>query len=214
MNPLLNQTTSQLIDIPVSNMKAMILKRLKQATSERHTALEGQLPLLDPCLSREDYHQLLGRFFGYYAPLETRLLALPWRNEIGFDYTDRHKTPRLEQDLIALGETPETLARLPRCQDLPEVASLSNLLGCLYIIEGATLGGQIITRHLQIHLGLTPETGAAFFNGYGAQTGAQWQTFCTMLTDLAERTGCDEEEIIATANRTFETLEQWLFPKL
>ena len=29
-------------------MKAMILKRLKQATSERHAALEGQLPLLDP----------------------------------------------------------------------------------------------------------------------------------------------------------------------
>jgi heme oxygenase (biliverdin-IX-beta and delta-forming) len=194
-------------------MKAMILKRLKQATSERHAALEDQLPLLDSRLSRENYRQLLGRFFGYYAPLEIRLLALPWRDETGFDYTDRHKTARLEQDLIALGETPGTLARLPRCQDLPEAASLSNLLGCLYVIEGATLGGHIITRHLQANLGLTPETGASFFNGYGAQTGAQWQTFCTMLTDLAERTGGDEE-IIATANRTFETLEQWLFPKL
>ena len=193
-------------------MKALILKRLKQATSERHAALEGQLPLLDPCLSREDYHQLLGRFFGYYAPLETRLLALPWPDEIGFDYSGRHKTPRLEQDLIALGETPETLAQLPRCQDLPEVLTLSNLLGCLYVIEGATLGGQIITRHLLINLGLTPETGAAFFNGYGEQTGAHWQTFCKMLTDLTEETSSDEE-IIASANRTFETLGQWLFPK-
>ncbi len=191
-------------------MKAMILKHLKMATRERHAALEGQLPLLDPLLSHENYRLLLGRFFGYYAPLETRLLALPWPDEIGFDYSGRHKTPRLAQDLIALGETPETLAQLPRCQDLPEVVTLSNQLGCLYVIEGATLGGQIITRHLQATLGLTPETGAAFFNGYGAQTGAQWQTFCTMLTDLAERTGGDEE-IIATANRTFETLGQWLF---
>jgi len=191
-------------------MKAMILKRLKESTRERHAALEDQLPLLDPQLSRENYHQLLGRFYGYYAPLETQLLALPWWDKIGFAYTDRHKTPRLEQDLTALGETSGTLTLLPRCQDLPEAASLSNLLGCLYVIEGATLGGQIITRHLQATLGLTPETGAAFFNGYGAQTGAQWQTFCTMLTDLAERTGGDEE-IIATANRTFETLGQWLF---
>ena len=194
-------------------MKAMILKHLKQATRENHAALEGQLPLLDPLLSHENYRQLLSRFFGYYAPLETQLLALPWPDEIGFDYSVRHKTPRLEQDLIALGETPETLAQLPRCQDLPEVVTFPNLLGCLYVIEGATLGGQIITRHLRINLGLTPETGAVFFNGYGAQTGAHWQTFCKMLTDLTEETSGDED-IIATANRTFETLGQWLFPKL
>ena len=191
-------------------MKAIILKRLKQATSERHGALEGQLPLLDPCLSRENYHQLLSRFFGYYAPLETRLLAMTEWDEIDFDYTDRHKAPRLEQDLIALGDTPETLARLPRCQELPEIVSLSNLLGCLYVLEGATLGGQIITRHLQAHLELTPELGASFFNGYGAHTGARWQAFCSMLTSVAEQTGGDED-IIATANQTFETLEQWLF---
>jgi hypothetical protein len=67
-----------------TNMKAMLLKRLKQAMSEYHAALECQLPLLDPRLSRENYHQLLGRFFGYYAPLETQLLALPWRDEIAF----------------------------------------------------------------------------------------------------------------------------------
>jgi heme oxygenase len=193
-------------------MKAMILKRLKESTRERHAGLEGQLPLLDPQLSRENYHQLLRRFFGYYAPLETHLLALPWWGKTGFAYTDRHKTPRLVQDLIALGETPETLEQLTCCNTLPEVVTLPNLLGCLYVIEGATLGGQIITRHLQATLGLTPETGAAFFNGYGAQTGAQWQSFCTILTSLAEETGCDEE-IIATANRTFETLEQWLFPE-
>jgi heme oxygenase len=193
-------------------MKAMTLKDLKQATNERHAALEGQLPLLNPLLSHEDYRQLLSRFFGYYAPLEKQLLALPWPDEIGFDYSSRHKTPRLEQDLIALGETPETLAKLPRCQELPEVVTLSNLLGCLYVIEGATLGGQIITQHLQINLGLTPETGAAFFNGYGEQTSVHWQTFCKMLTDLTEETSGDEE-IIATANRTFETLGQWLFPK-
>ena len=194
-------------------MKGMLLKRLKQATSECHAALECQLPLLDPHLSRENYHLLLGRFFGYYAPLETQLLALPWRDEIGFDYIDRHKTPCLKQDLIALGETHGSLARFPRCQDLPEVVTLQNMLGCLYVIEGATLGGQIITRHLLANLGLTPESGASFFNGYGTQTGAYWQTFCTMFSDLAERTGGDEE-IIATAIRTFETLEQWLFPKI
>jgi hypothetical protein len=103
----------------------MFLKRLRQATSGRHRALECQLPLLDPRLSRQSYHRIVSRFFGYYEPLEARLLSLPWWHEIGVDYAaERRKTPRLESDLIALGETPEGLARLPRCAELPAVASI------------------------------------------------------------------------------------------
>ncbi|MEQ1620282.1 MAG: biliverdin-producing heme oxygenase [Methylococcales bacterium] len=189
----------------------MILKRLRHATTENHAALECQLPLLDPNLSREDYHEFVSRFYGYYAPLETQLLALPWWDEMGFDYNERYKTPKLERDLLALGDTPDMLARMPRCHNLPEIFTLSQLLGCLYVIEGSTLGGQIITRHLRSSLGITLETGCSFFNGYGDITMMQWQAFGSTLTSLAERT-CSDEEIIATANQTFKTLESWLFP--
>jgi heme oxygenase len=193
-------------------IQGLFLKRLKQATNERHRALEGQLPLLDSRLSREHYRQFVSRFFGYYEPLEARLLSLACWDEIGFDYAERRKTPRLEQDLIALGETPDALTWVPRCQDLPEVVTIPHLLGCLYVIEGATLGGQIISRRLQTNLGLTPESGASFFNGYGAQTGPRWQAFGTTLTTLAQRTG-GEEDIIDSANKTFATIDEWLFPK-
>ena len=190
----------------------MFLKRLRQATSGRHRALECQLPLLDPRLSRQSYHRIVSRFFGYYEPLEARLLSLPWWHEIGVDYAaERRKTPRLESDLIALGETPEALARLPRCAELPAVASIPQVFGCLYVIEGATLGGQLISRHLQAHLGLSPASGAAFFNGYGVQTGRRWQAFGATLTALVQRTG-GEDDIIASANDTFATIDEWLFP--
>jgi heme oxygenase (biliverdin-IX-beta and delta-forming) len=189
----------------------MILQRLKQATSQRHAALERQLPLLDPRLSRPVYRQCARRFFGYYAPLEARLLALPWWESIGLCYTPRHKTPRLEQDLLAMGDTSVTLARLPRCQNLPVTDTLDHLLGCLYVLEGATLGGQIITKHLEINLGVTPQSGGAFFNGYGTQTGPHWLAFCKMLMVHAERSE-NTENIIASANQTFATLDQWLFP--
>ena len=109
----------------------MILKQLKQATREQHAALVCQMPILDPLLTHENYQQLLSRFYGYYAPLETRLLALSWWDEIDLDYTIRHETPRLERDLIALGNTSETLAQFPHCQELPEIATLPNLLGGL-----------------------------------------------------------------------------------
>ena len=112
---------------------------------------------------------------------------------------------------MTLGDTPETIAALPFCDVLPPLVTLPNLLGCLYVIEGATLGGQIITRHLQKNLHIFPETGAEFFNGYGAATATRWQACCAMLTTQAEKIA-DDEHIIATANQTFATLEHWLFP--
>lgn len=88
---------------------------------------------------------------------------------------------------------------------------MPQVLGCLYVIEGATLGGQVITRHLLATHGITPETGGAFFAGYGAETGPHWQAFGAMIT-AAERFGA-ADEIVASANRTFETLDRWLFPR-
>ena len=189
----------------------MILKRLKEATGFRHAALESRLPLLDVGMSRARYLEFLHLFFGYYEPLEAKLLTLPYWKSIGFDYAERRKTSRLTQDLLVLGETPETIQRSARCKNLPTIATQGQLLGCLYVIEGATLGGQIITRHLHANLGLTPLSGSAFFDGYGAQTGRQWKNFCTMLRTNAGETG-GQDDILETANRTFETLDQWLFP--
>lgn len=88
------------------------------------------------------------------------------------------------------------------------------MLGCLYVIEGATLGGRVITRHLQNQLGTTPDSGGAFFDGYGAETGSRWKAFCTMLSQYADHSADEDRQaaIVAGANRTFETLTHWLFP--
>jgi heme oxygenase (biliverdin-IX-beta and delta-forming) len=192
--------------------EAVILQRLKQATRERHAALEARLPLLQPDLSLAVYRQFMARFLGYYAPLEASLLPLPWWQQLGFTYSDRRKAPRLEQDLLALGACPNSVQCVPRCQDLPPLDSLPQLLGCLYVVEGATLGGQIITRHLHTTLGLTPGTGVSFFSGYGATTGSRWKAFCTQLTTLAAA-GDAEGALIASANATFSSLDRWLFPR-
>jgi heme oxygenase len=189
----------------------LILQQLKLATHDRHKALEKQLPLLRPALSLPDYRQFLSRFLGYYLPLEARLLPLPWWQQMAFAYSDRRKSPRLEQDLLALGEAAASVQCLPQCRDLPALETLPQLLGCLYVVEGATLGGQIISRHLQATLGLTASTGAGFFSGYGPLTGSHWKAFCTELTSLSVRCGSDDA-VIASANETFATLDRWLFP--
>jgi len=200
----------------------MILKRIKLATSACHTALEDQLPLMHSDLSREEYRQFVGRFFGFYAPLESLLRASNHWQLLAFDYATRQKTPRLVQDLLALGGSAAELAATPRCTNLPALTTPEQQLGCLYVIEGATLGGRIITRQLQTQLGLTPESGGALFDGYGTQTGPHWKAFCTLLTNNADQNDghsanhCATEnrhgEIVAGANHTFEALTHWLFP--
>ena len=145
----------------------MILQRLRAETSQNHSAIESQMPVLDPSMSLDTYRQLLTRFWGYYAPLEEMLhkeIEFYWSDKSDKEYicSERAKVPKLERDLKTLGESCESLEF---CTSLPTLISPAQVLGCLYVIEGATLGGQIISKHLLANLGLSSDSGAAFFNG-------------------------------------------------
>ncbi len=190
----------------------MMLKCLKATTSSRHAALERRLPLLDANLSHATYRHFVQRLFGFYDPLETQLLALPWWDAVGIDYAPRHKTPRLRHDLKVLGDTETTIAALPRCERLPPLTNQAQLWGCLYVIEGATLGGQIIIKNLNAHLGLTATSGASFFAGYGAQTGARWKAFCAAVPREGNDCPGGRDAMLHNANLTFDLFSEWLFP--
>ncbi len=189
-----------------------MLKSLKAVTSTRHAALERRLPLLDADLSHATYLQLIQRMYGFYAPLEAQMLAIPWWGTVDFDYTLRYKTPQLRQDLLALGDTEPRIAALPCCERLPLLTNPAQLWGCLYVIEGATLGGQIIIKSLNTHLGLSATSGASFFDGYGPQTGARWKAFCAALSAQGDQAPGGPDAMLHSANMTFDTLSEWLFP--
>jgi heme oxygenase len=94
-------------------------------------------------------------------------------------------------------------------EDLPEVGSLGQALGCLYVMEGSTLGGRFIARRLHEHLGLTPASGAAFFHGYGEETGSRWKAFQQALVRYSAATE-NEFAVIGAAEETFSKFEKWL----
>jgi heme oxygenase len=80
-------------------------------------------------------------------------------------------------------------------------------MGTLYVLEGATLGGQIIQRQLHCSLGLDAGSGAAFFVGYGARTRQMWMQFSA---HLERAPGLDIDAATHAAVQTFETMERWL----
>jgi heme oxygenase len=189
----------------------VILQLLKLATRERHAAIESHSVLLNPKLSLSAYRETLTRFLGYYAPLEARLKDALSKYQTDFDYGQRYKSQHLKGDLLALGVAPHVLAAIPQAKALPDLATAAKLFGCLYVLEGATLGGQIITRHLNASLGLTPQSGGSFFSGYGQQTGSRWKEFCAHLSAFAAQADRDVE-IVESANATFDSLDRWLYP--
>lgn len=202
-----------------------VLQTLRKTTNSSHRKLEEKLSfLLEPDLTFSHYLNLLIKLFGFYAPLEEQFEKIeksPRFNFPGFDPLPRRKTPLLHKDLTALGLAVKELNSLPRCPALPPVNTPSQMLGCMYVLEGATLGGQIIQRQLKLSLDIDSDTGAAFFNSYGPAVGPMWQSFSRLLEAYSpedQRTGAGGIEqsisIIEAARATFKQLDEWITFKI
>jgi heme oxygenase len=188
----------------------MILERLRQETRPLHERAERTLDLPARLATRAAYAALLGRFWGFYAPLEPRLEAVVGLDALGLDLARRRKARLLHADLAACGVDAAAIAALPACAALPAVTGTPQALGCLYVLEGASLGGQVIRREVSRRLGLNPDTGCGFFGGYGAETGPMWQTFCGVVSDYGRANPDTEGVVVAAAVETFARFVAWL----
>jgi heme oxygenase len=186
-----------------------ISTRLRTETRTEHELLEASLELMSPSLTRAAYARCLERFFGIYAPIEQALCRIEdWQGyDVGLDA--RLKTPLIERDLRALG-APSTEAP-PPCMAWTPFADLESAFGCLYVVEGASLGGQLICRHVEATLGITAETGGSFFRGYGERTAQMWRSFRQQLLRHAAA-GADQDRIVASALATFKAFRSWCAP--
>ena len=186
-----------------------IRELLRHGTQAHHARAEARLPLMDEALTVERYRQMLTRLLGFYAPLEQRLAGADW-SRIALDPERRRKWPLLVADLRALALTDAQIEALPRCDDLPEARSLADALGCLYVLEGATLGGQLVRRHVAARLGLGPQNGCAFFAAYGDAVGPMWREYQQRLATLVDSGAVEADEVVGAARRTFDALTRWL----
>jgi heme oxygenase (biliverdin-IX-beta and delta-forming) len=183
-------------------------QELKRATAGLHRRLEAELRLLDPDLSLDRYRQVLECFLGFYAPIEASA-ARAASASAGFGFSLRARTGLIENDLLSLGLSHREIAGLPRCADLPRLSSPEELAGCLYVLEGACLGGRLIAPKLRERLGVTQGSGAAFFVGDDERTHARWSVYLAWLEGLV-RAGAATAEIIASAQATFLAFARWV----
>ena len=199
-------SVDQLLSFPTVQAPALpsVLTRLRVETRGEHEAVERVLNLMDTALSAEAYRQRLAQFYGFYCPLEAALHSR-CTGQLASLLPRLNKTALLSQDLQRLHFKVEDL---PLCRQLPPIQTEAAVLGCLYVMEGATLGGRLITQHVQATFGIMPSTGGSFFEGYGADTGKMWQGMRQLLLSCAVDTPT-ENAIVANAIATFASLRGW-----
>jgi heme oxygenase (biliverdin-IX-beta and delta-forming) len=115
-----------------------LLSRLRLETLRDHRQLEADLDLLRPDIGLESYRNLIARFYGFYVPSEQEVMRnIP--DSLTAFFNDRRKVPKLLADLKFLGC--KAADCVPTCRSLPSLGSMPKILGSLYVVEGATLGG-------------------------------------------------------------------------
>lgn len=186
----------------------MILQRLRAETRAQHEALEGLLPFGRPELALPIYATALARFWGFYATWEQEA-ALHAAPLLGAVLRERRKLPLLEADLRFLQINHFDLPRLDPGALPPFHEAEGTLLGSMYVIEGSTLGGQLISRELERSSGFHSGLGYSFFRSYGKAVGQQWKVF-TALLEAASRD--EEAAIIEGASATFSAFAKWFEP--
>ena len=180
----------------------MLHQFLKDATKHHHDELEQLMfvnEIMDGSLTLDHYRQILITNYIIHKAFEDELfdsLSPEVANQL--DINNRHKLAALQQDLdeltisVADDEIPKSLVF-----DKNDAA----ILGAMYVMEGATLGGSVIVRKLQInlqlnHLGLNFN----YYNAYGDQLIPRWKTFCEVLNEQPESA---YQQALASAQQMF-----------
>ena len=181
---------------------------LRSTSWPHHQRLEKRLDVKQRFSDRAAYRLHLEHMWGFCAVLEERV-APPLTATLLADFPLRHKRPLLERDLEFLGLSPQAIERLPRCESLPSCPDAASAFGCLYVLEGATLGGRTLAPLVLDRIGMTDREGASFLASYGEDTSRMWQSFI-----LALEAACNEPQgqarAAAAASATFVALEEWL----
>lgn len=179
--------------------------RLRSATEVAHRRLEQGLDLLGRPLSRERFLVTLSRFWGFHAVWEP---ALRKRGNLSGLMAKRYRIDSLARDLMALGLSQNMIDALPQCEAAAELCtSTERALGSLYVLEGSTLGGQLITRAL-LDAPWLPPRGLSYFDPYGPSTGAMWREMRTALKTSSSTVA--DPLVESGARATFARLHDWL----
>ena len=186
------------------------LMRLRSKTANSHQLIEQNnvsQSLMSQNVTTIQYAEYLSKMYSFVHGFEKIVFPLLKHYEV-LQLDDRRKSHLIKADLALLNynavqryENDELFSN--------HYQTAAAALGGMYVLEGSTLGGQIISRHLSKILGNSVDGKTTYLTAYTGQTGSIWKNFLQLLCVEGNRNGF-EEEIIASAVNTFSLLNKCL----
>ncbi|MBN9483782.1 MAG: hypothetical protein BGO70_09270 [Bacteroidetes bacterium 43-93] len=185
----------------------MFIEELRARTKEDHQQLDKLLiPYIKGCNTVAKYADLLQCFYGYFHPLES-LISAYIDDDIVPQYSRRRKSNVIEEELQSMHEN---LHAINEDVPLPRIDNIAGALGAMYVLEGSTMGGKIISKILAENLGKQPSD-IRFFNYYGDDTDVLWGQFVQSLNMFAdELEDAGKGVVISVARNTFHCFKAWI----
>jgi heme oxygenase (biliverdin-IX-beta and delta-forming) len=186
------------------------LQQLRSKTAHSHQLIEQNSvsqSLMSQGVTMTQYVQYLKSMYGFVYGFEKQVFPFLKHNEL-LQIEDRRKVHLIQADLALLNHT----AAQPYVIDelfSTHYQTVAAALGGMYVLEGSTLGGQIINRHLSKVLGDSVAGKTTYLTAYAGQTGSMWKVFLQLLCEAGATTAI-EDEIIDSAVNTFSLLNTCL----
>lgn len=186
------------------------MQRLRDETRAQHIATEAipfSSSILAGTLPRGSYAAQLMAYLPIHRSLEAALNAAahPAIDQVWTD--EMRRTHLLEADLDDLGIPPGyAIARsegeaLAAWIDELAASDPVAVLGVLYVLEGSTLGGAVLRKHLSAAYGLT-DAGLAYYAPYGKHPKPHWVAFSSRMNE-AVTDPAEGDRVVAAARETF-----------
>jgi heme oxygenase len=187
----------------------MLQEKLKNATNINHDQLESLMyveEIMNKTLSFKQYKSLLVTNYLVHKQYENVVhKMLPDSLRLKLNVEKRSKLSALEKDLLEIGlntfQLEHQFNKLP-VLDFNE----SSVLGAMYVLEGATMGGNVIYKKLKLNPNFnTQEYQFHYYNIYKDLLIPNWMLFVKSINETRET---DEEEAINGAVTMFDAIAE------
>lgn len=178
-----------------------VSQTLKEQTRDYHAAAEDIMfakKILEKTITRPEYTVLVEILLSFHNHYEAPVLRSTEAFFSGSMLSPAEKLQWLRKDAELLGIPAEATPGL-------FAPSAQEALGWLYVMEGATLGGQLIIRNLLKIPAICTSKAMNYYEGYGNETGMRWKYFTSRL-DTAINSPADLAAVVSGAKNAYSKL--------
>lgn len=190
--------------------KDIFLQELRSATAPYHLQLEKNKyakAIVGTGVTLEDYAAYLIKMYGVVFSFEQKVY--PLLADIFDDLDTRLKSKLILEDLASLNIPTEQIPTIEP-HDLERFAiDIPSAIGAMYVMEGSTLGNNMLQKHLHKIIGTPIDGKLAYFTAYGDANGQKWKSFIERMWLYIAETNCGKQ-VIKSAIEGFSLIDEWM----